>query len=187
LDFPIGPSGIHCLAARASGNSNLHEFALYVRSLRYGRPTRLEDPLSVLIEQCGTCSSKHRLIAYVAHESNHQEVQLTIGIFLMSDRNTPGVGPVLRLAGLESIPEAHCFVTVDQRRFDFTGLPSWPSSPFNDLIEEHYVSPVELFQKKQDIHLQAIARWSEHKGISGHAAWSVREECIKALAARAGS
>ncbi|MEJ0005894.1 MAG: hypothetical protein WDM77_05770 [Steroidobacteraceae bacterium] len=187
LDFPIGLTGVHCLEARLIGHSNFNGFALYLQSLRYGRPTRPEDPRSMLAELCGTCSSKHRLLASVAHESNHPEVRLTIGIYLMSDRNTPGVGPVLRSSGLESIPEAHCFLTVAQRRFDFTGLPPGSSSPLDDLIEEHFVAPAELPQKKPYIHLRAIAQWSERQGMSADAAWSIREECIKALAAPAGA
>src|SRR5690606_8990321 len=111
-------------------------------------------------------SSKHRLLATVAHELGHFEVQLTVGIYEMDEHNTPGVGAVLRAAGLRSIPEAHCYLTVHDERFDFTGLPPGPISPFHALLSEHLVLPADLHEAKLRLHKQAISAWATVERIS---------------------
>ena len=64
--------------------------------------------MAVLTEGCGTCSSKHALLAGLA-AAQRLPVALMLGIYLMNERNTPGIGPVLARYGLAEIPEAHCF------------------------------------------------------------------------------
>ena len=39
-----------------------------------------------------------------------------LGIYEMSDRNTPGVGRVLTAHGLSYIPEAHCYLRCQGER-----------------------------------------------------------------------
>jgi hypothetical protein len=136
----------------------------------------------VLRERCGTCSSKHQLLAAVAHECGHVEVQLVVGIYEMSEHNTPGVGPVLGAASLSSIPEAHCYLVVAGERLDFTGLRSGSSSPFDALLTEHVVLPADLPEAKGNLHRRAITTWSDALGISTARAWDIREACIAALA-----
>jgi hypothetical protein len=138
--------------------------------------------LAVLQQGCGTCSAKHQLLAAVAQDCGHSEVQLTVGIYEMSEENTPGVGVVLSAASLKGIPEAHCYLSIEGERFDFTGLPAGSSSPFAALVAEYTVSPTNLPQIKIEIHKEAIAAWARYRGISKEAAWATREACIAALA-----
>jgi hypothetical protein len=137
-----------------------------------------------LRQGCGTCSAKHQLLATIAQDCDHTEVQLKVGIFEMSESNTPGVGAVLNEAALTSIPEAHCYLSIDGERFDFTGLPVSHSSPFAALLAEHVVSPTNLAQIKIQLHKAAIAGWASERGVSKEAAWATREACIAVLAAR---
>jgi hypothetical protein len=102
----------------------------------------------------------------------------------MSEENTPGVGAVLNAAALTSIPEAHCYLSVEGERFDFTGLPAGSSSPFAALVAEYTVSPTNLSQVKIEIHKEAIGAWARERGIPKEAAWAMREGCITALAAK---
>jgi hypothetical protein len=111
-------------------------------------------------------------------------VQLIVGIYEMSEENTPGVGAVLNTASLTGIPEAHCYLSIEGERFDFTGLPAGSSSPFAALLAEHTVSPTNLSQVKVELHKAAIAAWASNRGISKEAAWATREACIAALAAK---
>jgi hypothetical protein len=182
LHFPIHPSGALCDEVLALGLSSFDQLAGYVRSLPYGRTSNTTEPRAVLLEKRGTCSSKHHLLAAVAHECEHSEVQLTVGIYEMSEKNTPGVGAVLRSASLLSIPEAHCYLTVSGERFDFTGLSSGSSSPFDALLGEHIILPTELPQMKVRLHMHAVATWAATVGISAASAWATREACIAALA-----
>lgn len=156
--------------------------AAHVRSLPYSRVTDLANPYACLIEGRGTCSSKHRLLAEVAQRCGHDEVLLAVGIYEMSEQNTPGVGQVLGAAGVDAIPEAHCYLLVHGHRFDFTGLPQGSQSPFDALLEEHVVAPASLPATKEALHRHALAGWARRAGMSTDAAWKLREACIAALA-----
>lgn len=183
LSFPIAATGALSRAVIACGFCNFDPFAAFVQSLPYGRTSSPEDPRAVLQEGRGTCSSKHQLLAALAHECNHFEVLLTVGLYKMCEENTPGVGSVLRRASLPFVPEAHCYLTVDSRRYDFTGLPKGSCSPLAAVYEEHVVSPAQLVEFKLRLHKQAIASWAGSVGIAAAAAWATRENCIAALAA----
>jgi hypothetical protein len=105
-----------------------------------------------------------------------------IGFYEMSERNTPGVGSVLAAARVDAIPEAHCYLMYEGRRYDFTGLGSGQSSPFDSLIDEQSVAPDDLLSVKLKCHREAIARWATKVGLNFARAWQLREECIAALA-----
>lgn len=100
----------------------------------------------------------------------------------MSERNTPGVGDVLAAACVDAIPEAHCYLTYQGQRYDFTGLASGQSSPFDSLIDERPVALHDLSSVKLAYHREAIARWAAKVGLSFERAWQLREECIASLA-----
>src|SRR5580698_10132355 len=79
---------------------NLATFALRaagqrVCELPYGRNSNPYDPLTVLTEQRGTCSTKHALLRRLAIEQRI-DVALVLGIYEMAEQNTPGVGDILR-------------------------------------------------------------------------------------------
>lgn len=181
LKFQITGSGPLSREICKSGFSEFYAFAEYIRRLPYGRTSDPMDILSVLNENQGTCSGKHQLLAAVAHECGHYEIKLMIGIYEMSEKNTPGVGPVLSQASVESIPEAHCYLSVNDSRFDFTGLKTGVSSPFDSLLSEHVVLPLELAESKSRIHKRTIKAWAERHRLNFSQAWALREECIKAL------
>jgi hypothetical protein len=182
LTFPIRSATACCKQALALGLSQFDQLTEYVRLLPYGR-TSLAEPQAVLIERRGTCSSKHQLLAAVAHECERFEIKLTVGIYEMSEQNTPGVGQVLSNASLLSIPEAHCYLTVDGARFDFTGLASGSASPFESLLAEHVVAPGDLPHIKPRLHKEAVAVWAAANGMAADDVWAIREACIAALAA----
>jgi hypothetical protein len=184
LQFRISGSSALCDDVRSRGFESFEHLAEHVRELRYGRTSDAQDPLAVLRQGRGTCSAKHQLLAAVAQDCGHPEVHLTVGIYEMSEENTPGVGTVLNAASLTSIPEAHCYLSIEGERFDFTGLSAGRSSPFAALVAEYTVSPTNLSQIKVELHREAIAAWARDRGISKEAAWAAREACIAALAAK---
>jgi len=184
LQFRIFGGSALCEAVRFRGFESFESLAEHVRSLPYGRTLNAASLLSVLQEGRGTCSAKHRLLAAVAQDCGHSEVQLTVGIYEMSEENTPGVGAVLNAAGLTSIPETHCYLSIEGKRFDFTGLAAGSSSPIAALLAEHRVSPTNLLDIKVKLHKDAITVWAKDRGISKELAWATREACIAALAER---
>lgn len=179
--FPIEPSEPLGAEVWLLGIRTFGDLALHVRDIPYGR-TVSALPGAVLLENVGTCSSKHRLLVSVARESGHPEVQLAVGVYEMSEDNTPGVGVVLSNYGISSIPEAHCYIIVEGTRFDFTGLASGASSPFDSLLEEHVVEPQGLAATKEHLHRAALHAWAYSRHVSPEHAWKIRESCISALA-----
>jgi len=182
LQFKISGDSALCEGTRARGFTSFEKLAAHVRLLPYGRPVDNGDPLAVLQEGRGTCSSKHQLLAAVAQACGHSEIQLAVGIYEMCEANTPGVGAVLSAASLSSIPEAHCYLKVEGKRLDFTGLASGESSPFESLVAEHLVPVSNLAERKMRLHREALASWARAHGVTTEAAWATREACIAALA-----
>lgn len=182
LDFELPEKGLLTEELRMLGFDHFLSLAEYLRRLPYGRPSDSGDFLSVLRELRGTCSFKHRLLAAVAHECGHLEVELVVGVYAMSEQNTPGVGVVLDRAGFASIPEAHCYLRLGSQRYDFTGVGAGSSSPFDALLSEHVISPVHLTEEKKSLHQEAIKEWARCNAQSFEDAWALREACIQALA-----
>jgi hypothetical protein len=102
LQFRITGGSALCEDVRSRGFETFEHLVEHVRTLPYGRAAYAEDPLAVLRQGRGTCSAKHQLLAAVAQDCGHSEVQLTVGIYEMSEDNTPGVGTVLNAASLNS-------------------------------------------------------------------------------------
>lgn len=183
LKFPFTECGPISREALKYGFSEFRSVAEHIRTIPYGRPREGADVLSVLKERRGTCSSKHCLLAALAHECGHKEVELIVGVYEMTEDNTPGVGSVLSEASITSIPEAHCYLKVAGYRYDFTGLPSGVSSPFDSLLSEEAVLPDELPEKKLRLHHGAMVSWAVRHNLELSQAWRIRESCIETLAA----
>jgi hypothetical protein len=183
LKFPISESGPLSKEVRKHGFSEFYAFAVHVRNIPYGRPSDPADFVSLLKENRGTCSSKHRLLAALAHECGHPEIELIVGIYEMSEENTPGVGSILAAASVVSIPKAHCYLRVRGYRYDFTGLTDGLSSPFDSLLSENVVLPINLLEKKDALHQLALNSWAVKHRLNLSQAWEVREACIDKLTA----
>jgi hypothetical protein len=180
-DFPIQNNGKLSAYVLGLGLKRFLPFAEYVRALGYGRTSGSGGVLALLFEQKGTCSSKHLLLASLAHECGYKDIQLTVGIYQMCEDNTPGVGVILEQAGLTGLLEAHCYLKYRGKRYDFTGLSKGKSSPFDSFIYEQAVSPHELYEIKNRIHRDEIGKFARLMKLDPDAVWEIREACIKAL------
>lgn len=155
----------------------------WVRSLPYRRNSIKEDPLIVLNEKCGTCSSKHELIKRLAEENNFSGCKLILCIFKMSSLNTPGVETVLGKYDLSYIPEAHVYIILDGKIHDLT-FPGNPKLLYqNDIIHTEEIVADQIRSYKVESHKTFIKNWLKkfHTSYSFQAMWSIREECISAL------
>lgn len=179
--FPIESDGPLSVDVRRFGMASFRGLVAHVKDVPYGRPESA-SLLAVLTENKGTCSSKHRLLAAVALECGHPVIRLAIGIYSMCESNTPGVGTVLASHGLAAIPEAHCYLVANGTRFDLTGLAGGATSPFDVLLDEHFVDPKDLPAYKVRVHRDALAVWARRNGMAVEKAWAIREACITALA-----
>lgn len=156
-----------------------HAAARHIRDLPYGRNTDRGDYRLVLTEGRGTCSTKHALLAALAEEHGIS-VRLTMGIYLMSEANTPGVGVALQSRGIDAVPEAHCYLMYERRRFDLTS-PGTELAPKLDFIHEETITPDQIGAYKTAIHLRYIETWAQESGLCAADVWAARKACIGAL------
>ena len=108
-----------------------------------------------------------------------------LGLYEMSEDNTPGVGAVLEAEKMVAVPEAHCYLASGTQRYDFTGLPAGCRSPWEALIDEREVSPSDLPKQKASYHRGALAAWAGARGLDADHVWALRERCIALLAGTA--
>jgi len=170
----------------ARGLGALREAARYLWALPYGRISDGLRPDLVLHEGRGTCTTKHALLASLAAEQGIG-LALMVGVYEMTERNTPGVGRVLDRYGLDAIPEAHCYVVWQGERIDITRRVKAPEASTTFLYEE-LVSPTGLAAYKMRLHRQCLSEWRLRDATRGatyslEELWRIREECIAALEA----
>lgn len=180
-DFAIADRGPASKACLVSNLMRFHDVAIHVRALPYGRTSDPTQLLLVLEEARGTCSSKHAFLAEVARE-NEQPIQLAMGMYLMNEANTPGVGSVLDSTEIDSIPEAHCYLVANDSRFDFT-RPDNPVTPNLRFLAEEKIQPYQAGAFKTERHRSFLREWihSEGIGMDFDTVWAIRERCIANL------
>jgi cobalamin biosynthesis Co2+ chelatase CbiK len=182
-DWSIIAKGPFSSLMVSQGIRTWRDLTYWARHLPYGRNSDRNDLTLVISEQCGTCSSKHALLKAVAEEQAFQEVELFMGIYLMNEKNTPGVGMVLEKYALEAIPEAHCYLSVAGEKHDLT----FPQSDMNSIqpfiLTEKSIAYTDVFQEKIHWHQTFIQDWvkKEKHDRSFAEVWSIREQCIQHL------
>ena len=181
IDFPILDTGYISSYILNRGFTSFVSFAMYIKSLPFGRTSSKGNLLSVIEERKGTCSSKHLLLASLAVESGKKDIRLMIGIYKMSQRNTPGIDHVIKKSGFPYIPEAHCYIKKKEKRYDFTGFKEGEDSPFKSLILEQITAPDKLYEVKELLHDNEIRNFAKKYRVSPQKVWNIREECIQAL------
>jgi hypothetical protein len=110
---------------------------------------------------------------------------LTLGIYEMHERNTPGVGKVLNNYGLSFVPEAHCYLTYEGIRIDVTRSGAEPSEPIRKFLHEETITPEQIGDYKVHAHQQFLRQWRGQTALTRRFGfeeiWKIREECILAL------
>jgi hypothetical protein len=155
----------------------------WIRKLPYKRNSNKTDPLIVIKEKCGTCSSKHEVIKRLSVENNIQDCRLILCIFKMSSYNTPKIKSVLEKYGLDFIPEAHTYIRLNGESHDYT----FPDSPENlylkDVVYEEKITADQIEFYKTQTHKRYIKRWikKDESSYSLKEIWAIREACISAL------
>jgi hypothetical protein len=167
--------------------SDLRAAGQQVCELPYGRNSSPDDPLTVLTEQRGTCSTKHALLRRLAIEQRIDLV-LMLGIYEMNERNTPGVGAVLQRHRLKALPEAHCYLRFGNKRIDVTRQRASDLEPISYFLHEEEIAPNQITLYKIGVHKTFLQHWmAEGRGegeMTLASTWAIREECIAALSLR---
>ncbi len=112
-------------------------------------------------------------------------VALIVGIYEMTERNTPGVGKVLAESSLASIPEAHCYLRVGPMRVDVTREQANSVEAIHEILYEEEIAPDQIGEYKKNLHRQFLQEWKQSsdlaKAYTLEELWGIRESCIEAL------
>jgi len=182
---PLKPADDVSDAFIQAGVPDYRAAARFVSRLRYGRNTVVSDPLIVIREGRGTCSTKHALLRRLAREQG-LDVALVLGIYEMHEGNTLGIGPILKRHDLTTLPEAHCYLRFRGDRVDITReINTCVSEPVAQFLHEEDITPEQIGDYKRDLHRQFMRQWIAETGAAAgrdlDEMWRIREECIASL------
>lgn len=184
-DFELTSDQQFSAAFREVGVHSFVQACQYVARLPYGRNANRSDFELVLSEGKGTCSSKHALLAFLANENAQDSVELMVGIFLMSPETHPQLAAFFEQHQLTVIPEAHCYLRIEGKRFDFTTKDSSMERIESKIVREQRVEPNQVIDWKIKIHQDYISKWLQRNPQITYdfdTLWQLREEMIAQLA-----
>ncbi len=183
-NVPLQPGAEVTACFLALRITDFHAAARYVQQLPYGRTSDRANCRLVLSEGRGTCSAKHALLAQLAREQG-VDIALTIGMYQMTERNTPGVGSVLEHYNLPSIPEAHCYLVHQERRIDVTrNLDEREFEPIATFLIEEEITTEQIGEYKRRRHQAFMRQWLHRRALLDFnldQLWRIREQRIAAL------
>lgn len=158
------------------------ELLLYIQKLPYGRNSNRHDLSLVIVEEKGTCSSKHAFLKAIAEENKIPNIQLILGMYKMNNSNT-NIGTTIIDNGLNYIPEAHCYLKINGTRVDITSNDSSFEKIEKDLLSEREINPSDISEFKVTYHINYLKKWIKQKRISMSfdEVWNIRERCIAYL------
>ena len=168
---------------KEKGINNWSELIEFTKNLPYGRNSNREDFSLVIKENKGTCSGKHSFLKKVAEQNNFANVKLILGMYRMHHLNTPKIGDTILEKGLAYIPEAHCYLKLNNQRIDITIHSSDIETLLSDIIEEIEIEPEQVGAFKIDYHKNYLLNWMHDNDINLtiDQIWEIREQCINQL------
>lgn len=184
IDFELSSAQLYSSHFRESGISSFKDACSFIAELPYGRTTNREDVGLVLTEGKGTCSSKHALLATLALENGHPEIELIAGIFLMSGETHARLTHFFESKTYSSIPECHCYLRFNGERFDFTDTSGSMEKIIPKLVREQRIDPNQVTDWKIMIHKHYLQGWLNRNPLiklSLEEIWKDREEAISLL------
>ncbi len=161
---------------------NWEETVNLVKQIPYGRNANRLDFSLVISENKGTCSSKHAFLKDFADKNNIPNVELIIGIYKMTESNT-NIGKILSENNIDYIPEAHCYLRVNNQRIDVTSKEADFEKIKNDLLEEQVIQPFQVCDYKVAYHKDYLKKWIAANSLNHNfeEIWRIREKCIESL------
>lgn len=166
------------------GANSYHAAATYIKQLPYGRNADKTNLLSVLTDNCGTCSTKHALLYQLAKENEQQDIVLMMGMFKMDAQYAPSIAQLLVKHSLPYLPEAHNYLLYNKQRVDCTHKHSKTSDFEAQLLEEQIIDETQILDYKVDYHKSYLSNWLQQQSYSTltiNDLWQIREECISLL------
>jgi hypothetical protein len=182
-NYPLSSKDQLTKLAKSYGIKSWIELTTFVKNLPYGRNKNRTDIGLVLSERKGSCSSKHALLKKIADLNNIPNIKLVLGIYKMNQSNTPKIGTALEQYTIDYIPEAHCYLSIDNKRLDFTSNKSGFENIQKDILQEIEIEPEQVSVFKVEFHQAYIKNWLLENGseYDFNQIWVIREKCIENL------
>jgi len=182
-DYKLNSKDRLTLLAKNNGIDSWNALTKFVKNLPYGRTQNRSNLELVLIEKKGTCSSKHALLKSIADFNTIPNIELVIGIYRMTESNTPKIGTVLSENSIEFIPEAHCYLKINGNRTDLTTESSEFKKIEKDILQEIEIEPKQIGTFKVAYHKTFIKSWLKDTELKFNfdQIWNIREKCIANL------
>ncbi|HLO56528.1 MAG TPA: VOC family protein [Saprospiraceae bacterium] len=182
-DLPLNSDDELTQLVRTKNIDHWSDLLDYVKALPYGRNAQRDDFSLVLKEEQGSCSSKHAFLKKVAQLNHISNVKLIMGIYKMNHLNTPKIGNTILENGLDYIPEAHCYLMINNRRYDLTSANASIHHLIDDVLEEKEIEPEQVNIFKVNYHKDFIKKWIAEGAtdLSFERVWDIREACITKL------
>ena len=154
----------------------------FVKQIPYGRNANRDDFSLIISENKGTCSSKHAYLKDFANKNNIPNIKLIIGMYKMNEQNTK-IGTILSQNKIEYIPEAHCYLKIDDKTVDITSKDADFEKIKADLLLEIEIEPYQVADFKVDYHQNFIKNWLKetNSNFTLEQIWKIRECCIEKL------
>ncbi|WP_228444723.1 hypothetical protein [Chryseobacterium shandongense] len=170
-------------------NKNIHDFdsaCHYISMLPYKRNTYKHDILCVFNDSGGTCTTKHAVLRKLALENDDAEIKLMLGIFKMDAEYTGKIKNTLEKFNLKYIPEAHNYLKIEQKYYDFTKANSNYHDFKNKLLIEKEIEYDQIVEEKVTFHQDFLKNWinTQNLNYNLHKIWEIREQCIQDLQKR---
>lgn len=166
---------------KGKGISTFEEAMLYVQQLPYGRNSERDRFELVLSEGKGSCSTKHALLAELALENKWKDIDLVCGIFLMSPETHPILASHFYKKKYTAIPEAHCYLRINEERIDLTSKSSTIKNIENKIVREQRIEPHQVVEWKVLTHKDYLQKYLQRNPqieLSFEDFWNEREACI---------
>ena len=182
-NLPLSSKDALTTLAKSYGITSWNELTKFVKNLPYGRNKNRTDFGLVLSEKRGGCSSKHAFLKSMADLNKIPNISLVLGMYRMNVSNTPKIGTELTKNGIDYIPEAHCYLKINDIRNDLTTKESEFKNIEKDLIQEIDIQPEQVVDFKVAYHKAFIKNWlkTTNSKFNFEQIWFIREKCIKNL------
>lgn len=184
INFELTSGEQYSAAFREAGIRSFTDACDFIAKLPYGRNANREDFSLVLSEMKGTCSSKHALLASLALENGHPEVELIAGIFLMNEETHSKLNGFFAGKKYPNIPECHCYLRFHGERFDYTDTSNGLERIAPRIVREQRIDPNQVADWKIMIHKHYLQGWLTRNPafqMTLEDVWRDREEAIALL------
>lgn len=182
-EHPLGDHGPLSREFLDLGCTDWKKAICYVHRIPYGRNSDFNNFHLVLEEGCGTCSTKHALLAALAEEQQFP-IELMTGLMEITAKKFPVLTSLFKKYPLiVGFVETHCYLSYQGERIDvtFPAKITYPKS--SDFLKEWRITPRDIGDKKVKLHQEEMKLWIAKNNIpyTFEEIWRMREESIDQL------